>query len=196
MKKCVTKTNIYSYNMKIRFLKVKNWLLVTAMGALGLSACHSSKEVAQGGTDESQIDDTKPRNEIALMYGVPTMDYVVKGRVIDAKGNPVQGMQVVLLNSSIDIDPEHMMEDNKNVQSYLNEVADTTNAQGEFRTTVKDVPLDTQRLMVRDVNGEKGGLFESQMIELRFTPEDQVNQREGWYQGSREKDVDITVDEK
>lgn len=180
--------------MKIRFLKVKNWLLVTAMGALGLSACHSSKNVAQGGSDEPQIDDNKPRNEVALMYGVPTMDFVVKGRVIDAQGKPVEGMQVVLLNSSIDIDPEHMMEDNKNVQSYLHEVADTTNAQGEFRTHVTDVPQETQRLMIRDVDGQKNGHYESQMLEVRFTAEDQKGERQGWHQGSREKDVDITVD--
>ena len=33
--------------MKIRFLKLKDWLLMTVMGLMGLTACHSSKEVAQ-----------------------------------------------------------------------------------------------------------------------------------------------------
>lgn len=179
--------------MKIRFLKVKNWLLVTAMGVLGLSSCHSTKDVAktEGGDAAEQ---PAPRNEIALMYGVPTMDFVVKGRVIDQQGKPVEGMQVVLLNSSIDITPDNMMEDNKNVRSYLNDVADTTNVNGEFQTSVKDVPMEKQRLIVRDIDGSKNGVVKDQMVELEFTEADQVAKREGWYQGSRVKDVDITVE--
>lgn len=183
--------------MKIRFLKVKNWLLMSVMGLFGLTACHSSKDVAQSGkAGDDAVAQPSPRNEVALMYGVPTMDYVVKGRVLDNNGKPVQGAQVVLLNSSIDITPDNMMEDNKNVRSYLNDVADTTNANGEFRTKVSDVPFDTQRLIVRDIDGEKNGSFVSQMIDVKFTEADQVAKGEGWYQGSREKDVDITVESK
>ena len=33
--------------MKIRFLKLKDWLLMTVMGMLGLTGCHSTKEAAQ-----------------------------------------------------------------------------------------------------------------------------------------------------
>lgn len=182
--------------MKIRFLKVKNWLLMSVMGLFGLTACHSTKDIAQEQPENDTPEQPTPRNEIALMYGVPTMDFVVKGRVIDQQGKPVQGMQVVLLNSSIDITPDNMMEDNKNVRSYLNEVADTTNANGEFRTQVKDVPVENQRLIVRDIDGEKNGVKKDQLIEVQFTETDQVEKREGWYMGSREKDVDITVEEK
>lgn len=208
--------------MKIRFLKLKNWLLLTAMGMLGLTSCNSSKHVAQkadkegGGTSvepreeimlmygtptrdylEQEADTTakqpSPRDEIALMYGVPTMDFVVKGRVIDADGKPVKGMQVVLVNQTVDISPENMYEDNPYVRDYIKNASDTTDAEGNFNCHVTDVPVEQQRIIVRDVDGEKNGRYEDQMIDVVFTSADQSGERKGWYQGTSTKDVDITV---
>lgn len=185
--------------MKLRYLKVKNWLLMTVMGLFGLTACHSAKNVAKDqdpAAADPQIQQPDPRNEIALMYGVPTMDFTVKGRVIDGQGKPVDGMQVVLLNQNIDITPDNMHDDNPRVRQYLSQVADTTDAQGQFSTTVSDVPVTSQRLIVRDIDGDKNGYYEDQIIDVIFTEGDQTKPREGWYQGAREKDVDITVEPK
>ena len=94
--------------MKIRFLKLKNWLLLTAMGLFGVTACQSSKSAVKpeevNGKNASEASeeignavvmygtptvkyDTQERSETALMYGVPTMDFVLKGKVKDEKGN-------------------------------------------------------------------------------------------------------------
>lgn len=181
--------------MKIRFLKLKDWLLMTAMGFFGLTACHTAKEPTQSPTAK-ESDSTSPRNEMALMYGVPTMDFVVKGRVIDTHGVPVEGMQVILVNQTIDIAPDHMEEENPYVQEYIQQSADTTDANGAFECHTRDVPADIQRVIVRDIDGSKNGSYEDQMIDIKFMPEEQTEERKGWYMGTRIKDVDITVLEK
>lgn len=186
--------------MKVRYLKFKDWLLMTAMSLLGLASCHSSKEIAKAESsntsDDNKIETPTPRNEIALMYGVPTMDYVVKGRVINPDGQPVEGMQVILVNQRIDIAPEYMQEDNPRVLDYIHQSSDTTNSQGYFQCQVSDVPVQHQRIIVRDIDGEANGRYQDQMIEVSFRSEDQTKQGSGWYQGTRTKDVDITVREK
>ena len=182
--------------MKIRFLKLKDWLLMSVMGLFGLTACHSTKEAAaQQPADDGDdaVVAPNPRNEMALMYGVPTMDFVVKGRVINEQGNPVKGMQVILVNQTVDIAPDHMDEDNPFVQSYIQKASDTTDAQGVFECHVKDVPVESQRVIVRDIDGNKNGGYEDLMVEIPFTEADQTGERKGWYMGARIKDVDITV---
>jgi len=183
--------------MKIRFLKLKDWLLMTAMGLFGLTACHTAKEAANQQPKDNDPDDAvvapNPRNEMALMYGVPTMDFVVKGRVIDSYGNPVKGMQVILVNQTVDIAPDHMDEDNPYVKEYIEQASDTTDAQGTFSCHTRSVPVDRQRMIIRDVDGSANGSYEDQMVEIEFTEENQTGERKGWYMGVRTKDVDITV---
>lgn len=180
--------------MKMRFLKMKDWLLMTAMGMLGLTACHSSKEATQQTAEPADAaKEVVPRNEAALMYGVPTMDFVLKGRVIDTKGEGVKGMQVILLNGSVDITPENMHEDNPYVKEYINQSSDTTDAEGYFSCQMKDFPKDVHSVIVRDVDGAENGEYRDQMVEVNFADGEQTGVRRGWYQGVRTKDVDITV---
>ena len=180
--------------MKIRFLKLKDWLLMTVMGVLGLTACHNTKEVAkQPAEPEKEPVAVNPRGDAALMYGVPTMDFVLKGRVIDAQGNPVSGMQVILLSDNVDITPEEMHEDNPFVQEYIAKSSDTTDAEGNFQCQMQAFPKELQRVIVRDADGEKNGEYGAQMMEVKFTENEQTETRKGWYAGKREKDVDITV---
>ena len=183
--------------MKIRILKLKNWLLMTLVGALGLSACHSTKNAATPQpAEEPQVDTPKPRDPVVVMYGVPTMDFVVKGRVIDEQGKPVKGMQVILVNQTVDIAPDHMDEDNPFVQDYIEHSSDTTDAEGVFECHVKDVPVEFQRVIIRDVDGDKNGRYKDQMVEVSFAEAEQTAGRKGWYFGKRTKDVDITVSKK
>ena len=182
--------------MKIRFLKLKDWLLMTAMSLFGLTACHTTKEAAQSTPateDDTPVEAPTPRKEMALMYGVPTMDFVIKGRVINEQGKPVKGMQVILVNQTIDITPDHMDEDNPYVADYIRQMSDTTDAQGAFECHARDVPVESQRVIVRDIDGSKNGAYEDQILDITFTPEDQTKERNGWYMGTRTKDVDITV---
>lgn len=205
--------------MKIRFLKLKNWLLMSALSLFGLTACHSAKDAAKapaadskdvtigGGshdestqgpaTDEGKVvARPRPRGEAALMYGVPTMDYVLKGRVIDKEGKPVKGMQVILVNQTVDISPENMDEGNQFVRDYIATSSDTTDAEGSFECHMKDVPIEVQHVIVRDIDNSKNGGYKDQMMEVTFTKEDQTAEGRGWYVGTRTKDVDITVEKK
>ena len=119
--------------MKIKYLKLKNWLLLSVMSLFGLTACHCHKDAAKtpdpgkekekSGYDERQAiamygvpardlkveaDDInekpQPREPQVTVYGVPTVDFAVKGRVVDKDGKPVKGLQVMLVNSEIDTD--------------------------------------------------------------------------------------------
>lgn len=181
--------------MKIRFLKLKDWLLMTVMGVFGLTACHNAKVVAQEPIvpDDEPAVQPKPREGMAVMYGVPTMDFVVKGRVIDTDGRPVQGMQVVVVNQTVDIAPDRMDEENPYVKDYIALSSDTTDAEGAFYCHTSDVPVETQRLIIRDIDGKSNGSYEDQMVDIKFTEQDQSGERRGWYMGTRTKDVDITV---
>ena len=104
--------------MKIKFLKLKNWLLLSLMGTLGIGACHSSKDVAQAPEPEPE-NQPRPRSEMALMYGVPTMDYVVKGKVLNTDGKPVKGLQVVLVNNNIDLTADTIYGNDEYVERYI-----------------------------------------------------------------------------
>lgn len=179
---------------------MKDWLLMTAMGLLGLTSCHCGKEVAQepqqpAKPEKDQVETFDP-GKMAVMYGVPQMDFEVKGRVTDEQGKPIKGMQVILVNQTVDISPEYFQEDNPYVQDYIRNYSDTTNAEGRFETQTRDVPVETQRVLVRDIDGNKNGHYENQMIEVKFTSEDQTEQGSKWYQGKRSKEVNITMEKK
>ena len=180
--------------MRIRFLKLKDWLLMTVMGALGLTGCHSAKETAQNPAEpEPEKTEVTPRNEMALMYGVPTMDFVLKGRVINTDGQGVGGMQVILVNTRVDLSPEEMYEDNPMVQEYIKDASDTTDAEGYFSCHMQDVPTDIHHVIVRDIDGEKNEAYVDQMVPVNFADGEQTEERRGWRMGTRTKDVDITV---
>lgn len=187
--------------MKIQFLKVRNWLLLSLMGLFGVTACHSSKEAAQqpaAGSDGSDGPSVqpRPRGEIAVMYGVPTMNFVVKGKVTDEQGKPVKGIQVTLINQTIDVTPEYLQADNPYVQDYFRRVADTTDAQGRFTSAASDVPVEAQRILVRDIDGSANGQYQDQMLDVEFADAKQSRAGQGWDRGEKVKEVDIVLNKK
>ena len=59
--------------MKIKYLKLKNWLLISLAGVLGINvSCDQMTEE----------------------YGCPMADFNVKGKVTDADGNAIRGIKV------------------------------------------------------------------------------------------------------
>ena len=189
--------------MKIRYLKLKDWLLMTVLGLFGLTACHSTKEVVTNPTDtlvpppdDPIVEKPEPRDPVVVMYGVPTMNFVVKGQVVDEQNKPVPGMQVVLVNQRIDIEPGRMDESHPYVQQYLKESSDTTDANGQYQVTTRDVPADRQQIIVRDIDGEKNGSYEDQMFDVDFTQGEQTQPRQGWNMGTLERKLTITVNRK
>ena len=71
--------------------------------------------------------------------------------------------------------------------------SDTTDAQGAYQCHTTDVPVESQQVIVRDIDGNANGSYEDQMFEVKFTDGDQTASRKGWNMGTREKKVDITV---
>lgn len=211
--------------MKIKYLKLKNWLLVSVMSFFGLSACNCHKQVAAPvdnkdntehpgdldnlarpmygvpATDYRQqveqpvapkvVEQEPPREPQVTVYGVPTVDYAVKGRVVDPAGKPVKGVQVMLINS--EIDPENLPE-SPYWDEQLKRIADTTDAQGNFEVRNTDRPWEQVRVIVRDIDGAKNGKFENQVLDVEFgEPEGGSG---NWKLGERKAEVTVKMKRK
>lgn len=221
----------YYGTMKLRYLKLKNWIILSLMGALGLSGCHSVKEATTKGerkqgnsavepdrrvrrprneimllygvppvnysgrveAEPKEEKEARPNDEMAVMYGVPTMNFRVIGKVVNEKGEPVEGMQVVLLNS--DIDHENLEGANPEyLKKYFERSGDTTDKEGNFNVQCTDRPYAYQHVLVRDIDGEKNGSYMEQVIDLEF-PKTEVSSRAN-ATGLVKNDVTITVKSK
>ena len=209
--------------MKLCYLKFKNWILLSLMGALGLNSCNSSKEMKR-----DPKEPRRPRNEIMLLYGVyttdfnqntqsakeqepieeaveqepvlddqrpllygvPTVEFRLTGRVVDEKGVPIPSAQVVLLDDNFDI--EHMEGVNLEYWAeYLQRSADTTDAQGEFSVRTRATPFHhSKHVLVRDIDGTKNGTFKDKIVEVKFS---EVKAAPLGSVGSAEMDTTIKV---
>lgn len=181
--------------MKIKYLKLKNWLLVSLMSVLGFTACKSSKPAAtsdQKESEQSEQIEKKPirddRGQAALMYGVPTMSYHVKGQVVNHQGKPVKGIQVVMLNRNMGNTPNNPGEENPEIEDYMKIYADTTKNDGTFDIRAKDFPSEYMRVFVRDVDGPSNGNYQNDVINLEFTRDEIKAESKGWNKGVAEKE--------
>ena len=205
--------------MKIKFLKLQNWLLASAMGLFGLQACHSQKDVVEPEKDTRQDeriiykpmygvperdyrvqsdmdtnDRPRPREPQVTVYGVPTVDFALRGRVVNKKGRPVKGVHVMLVNSEIDTDN---LPDTEYWLERLRQVSDTTDADGNFEVRTSDRPWEKIRVMVRDIDGGQNGTFEQQILDVDFG-EPQNNNRpiSSWNLGERNAEMTIKINPK
>ena len=220
--------------MKIKYLKFKNWLLISAMSLLGLNACQSSRKAVaekepepsvkpreeimlmygvpprdydelskrvtneqdQPKADSTVIPSDPPRDQMIAMYGVPTVNFSVKGRVVNAEGKPIPNAQVILLNSNIDDDVDHIP-DSDFWREYVQKSATTTDAQGNFQIQATDRPWEKVRIWVRDIDGNDNGTFENQLFPIDFSDAVQTQAPQGWSQGTKEKsDVTLSINTK
>ncbi|MBP3763993.1 MAG: radical SAM-associated putative lipoprotein [Bacteroidales bacterium] len=179
--------------MKVKFLKWKNWLLVTVMGALGFSSCHSAKQLPA--TEEEPAPMPREREEMRLMYGVPTMNFRVSGRVSDAKGRPVRNVRVNVLEHGIEATPDTVYGDPERVREYLESTSATTDREGRFEVKGSGRPVDEVKVLVRDVDGTANGSFRNQLLEVKVTADDiDRSEAEGWYHGELNKKLDIKLE--
>ena len=205
--------------MKKKYLKLKNWLIISSMGILGLSACHSNKNIAANNdngktsqndpeeifidTDEDDLSNNpvivkqespNPREPQVTVYGVPTVNFAVKGKVTDPSGKPIKGLQVLLLNS--DIDPSALPE-GQYWDSRLARISDTTDATGNYEVRSTDRPWEKQNILVRDIDGKLNGNFENQLIEVEFTEQDEAGKAVSrWNLGEKRAEVNIKMKRK
>ena len=191
--------------MKVKFLKLKNWLLVTLMGVLGFTSCRSHKALVNQVEEPEPVPlsgelpepKPRPRDEIRLMYGVPTMDYMIRGQVKDANGRPVGNIRVNMLERGMTVTDGQLQGDPERVKEWLEKTEITTDQEGRFTVRNSGLPTTEVRLLVRDVDGEENGSFKDSMIAVPVDSDniDKTNAG-GWNQGSFEKDVEVKLEAK
>ncbi len=120
----------------------------------------------------SSCEIIEPRVE----YGTPSADYIVNGKVSDKITNqPIKGIGVIVPNR---VYPKH---------------GDTvyTNELGEYTLDLKNAfPYSNEQMKViaKDLDGNKNGIYEKDSIELSFTQKDQITKGSGsWYSGVYKK---------
>lgn len=182
--------------MKVKFLKLKNWLLVSLMGALGLSGCHCHKKAAQAEVEADTIE-VRDRGEVRLMYGVPTMNFQLRGKVTDANGRPISGIKVNMLERGMEVQGTELQGDPARVKEFLENTAVTTDSRGHFALENSGIPQEQVRLLVRDVDGTENGSLQDRLVEIEVTPDavDRTNAG-GWNQGTFRKEVKINMENK
>ena len=138
----------------------KFWLAI--LGLLGFTACGNAP-----------LD----------MYGSPTVDFMVKGKVTDSEGTPIKGIVV----SSTGL---HSFVDGTGLSAVTDE-------NGAFVTnTIKEFGV-CGTLVFTDVDGaENGGDFETYEKDLSKFPQTQLKEGEGWYRGEYEVTADVKLTKK
>ncbi len=113
------------------------------------------------------------------MYGTPWADYEVKGKVLDADGDPIKGIKVSLIEDQYN---------SQSTQSLEN---------GTFKVCLGTIPFDKLKLTAQDIDGaENGGEFEEKTVELDFSKIKYMGESDGWYHGKKSLEQDIVLEEK
>ena len=134
--------------MKIKYLKLKNRLLVSLAGLLGL----------QLGCGKEPKD----------MYGCPCIGYNVKGSVVNEERQPIPGIGVGSRDMSTS--------ENRVVMPGI-EYHDTTDAEGRFDVTFFDFPdVSSVKVDFWDIDGELNGSYEHQDVNVSFQDVEFYNQ--------------------
>ena len=104
-----------------------------------------------GGCSDINDEDNPFKNALS-MYGTPTAQYSVKGKVTDEKGKALQGMQVILGNRFYD--SASVIYD----QHYFPIDTLTTDANGVYQYDSGTVfPVENLQIDVNDIDGAAGG---------------------------------------
>ena len=119
-------------------------------------------------------------NQHADMYGTPTADYEVKGKVLDADGDPIKGIKVIL---------KHL--------SSLNILNSQSLADGSYTLSTKLMTTNKLLLTAQDIDGaENGGEFEEKTVELDFSKIEYTGDKGAWYSGKKSLEQNIVLEEK
>lgn len=158
--------------MKKRKFTVQH-LLSGMMALLGFSACNS---------------------ETPCLYGTPSADYKVMGTVTDEDGNPIEGIQVVVVDS--------LMQDNyiQKGDSYVERSKmDTvyTDKQGKYASRdIQTFGTEEVEVVFNDVDeSANGGLFVRKELSVKELKSNQVEKGDGsFYKGRFELTGDVVME--
>jgi len=160
--------------MKINraFIKGTNWALAGLISMLGFTGCE---------------------REGLMEYGTPNADYTVKGSVVSkADGKPIEGIRV-----GYDREPGPYLMYGTAPTPYNPKASVTTNAKGEFEITENTFPVSDQTISVYvdDIDGEKNGLFQSDVLQVDFSNAKQTKKSKSWYDGEFTVTVNVELNE-
>ncbi len=151
--------------MKIKCLKLKNWLLVSLGGLLGvsLSGCDTAVEVE---------------------YGCPEADYRVKGTVVDKDGHSIEGIGV-----GREYFPHNDTGEDEGWR-YL----DTTGADGRFDVTFRHFPTGKDTIYVNfdDIAWNQHGNYQSTVVPVSFVGASFTGSSDR-YEGCATREISVTL---
>lgn len=154
--------------MKIRYLKLKSWLLATLGGLLGFGTTCSCTLI---GTE----------------YGCPEASYHLKGTVTDEQGQPIAGIGVQEIEQWND----------EEGSLHLTGYGDTTDKDGryslEFPYAFPGLPLSVD---VHDIDGAANGSYNDTVVTINTESVELTGGNGHWYEGEGEITYNITLTEK
>ena len=156
--------------MKVRFNRWYNAVLTALLSMLGYG-CSSTEE---------PLDMYGPPVE----YGTPHADYIIKGRVMDESGTPVQGIKTSL--RKVD-----------KVRAYgIDSVQ--TNVSGNYQLKHTGWQNQYYKVIVEDIDGEaNGGEFLSDTLDIDYDKAVKTKDGDGkWYHGIYEISQDVKLKKK
>lgn len=163
--------------MKKRIFSVRT-LLSGVVTLLGFSSC--GENIFNGG-------------EVICEYGMPTVDYRVKGEVTDEAGKPLSGIRVIVKD-------KYLHSKDGDYKHTYNHEGDTvyTDAKGAFQSAkIKSGSLYQQRVVFDDVDGEaNGGEFSSVDMSINDLDSKQIKKGDGWYDGEYELSTKVQMKKK
>lgn len=131
------------------------------------------------------------QEEVVEQTEQPLINFVVRGRVLDPKGRPVRGMQIVLLDHTTDVTVNNLNLGNESVRNVVVNCADTTDANGYFVVTSVSPMSDYMRVFVRDIDGPSHGNYKNDVINVSFSRFDIKDSGHGWRNGTAMKNITI-----
>jgi len=163
----------------------KNWIARLCAAVLALLGFASCDKIA----------------DVRCEYGVPSVDYKVKGTVTDADENPLEGIRVIV-RTDFDNRPnprQSYVDYYGNPQSYGGDDTIYTDISGRYEShELNTVAIASQKVYFDDVDGgANGGTFLADSVQLQGAPKEQYKDENGhWYNGAYEYTVDVVLQKK
>ena len=139
--------------MKRKLIKISSSVLALFLSILGFSSCGDNSEET-------------------CMYGTPSADFAISGKVTDSKNNPIKNIQI-----STDTDTTK------------------TDSEGKYLLNIdRGFPTDL-KLEYKDIDKEENGSFDTKEVVEKFDSSDFVDGDGSWYEGKATRTVNVTLTE-
>jgi putative lipoprotein (rSAM/lipoprotein system) len=153
--------------IKYKCLKTYNALIVLLISFLGFaSSCDSS-------------------DGIQAMYGTPSADFIVKGKVGTATNSPVAGIKVEM-STEVNNGTEKV--------SYLLNTTSSAESTGTYKVTGGQFPeTQTFKIKFTDIDGALNGEYETLDTVVVFQDPKFTGGDGNWYYGQTEQEINIKL---